>query len=90
MHIITHSKTCFTAHIPVAGSWRAQLLLWGMVASYNNPHTRCFALTVQLADHRDLIEGTDKIIDISTKCHSILSNILSIQVGSSTTCSIWR
>jgi hypothetical protein len=29
---------------------------------------------------RDLIEGTDKIIDISTKCHSILRNILTIQV----------
>jgi hypothetical protein len=29
---------------------------------------------------RDLIEGTDKIIDISTKSHSILSNILTIQV----------
>lgn len=31
--------------------------------------------------YRDLIEGTDKIIDISTKCHGILSNILTIQEG---------
>jgi hypothetical protein len=30
--------------------------------------------------HRDLIDGTDKIIDISTKCHGILGNVLAIQV----------
>eukprot|EP00882_Tetradesmus_deserticola_P015896 GHRQ01016952.1.p1 GENE.GHRQ01016952.1~~GHRQ01016952.1.p1 ORF type:complete len:179 (+),score=60.15 GHRQ01016952.1:608-1144(+) len=33
------------------------------------------------SSYRTLIEGTDKIIDISTKCHSILSNILTIQEG---------
>lgn len=30
--------------------------------------------------YRDLIDGTDIIIDISTKCHSILDSILAIQV----------
>lgn len=33
---------------------------------------------------RDLINGTDKIIDISTKCHSILDSILAIQVRGGT------
>jgi hypothetical protein len=39
-------------------------------------------LTQQLchAAYRDLIDGTDIIIDISTKCHSILDSILAIQV----------
>ena len=31
--------------------------------------------------YRDLIDGTDQIIDISTKCHSILGSVLGIQVG---------
>lgn len=45
--------------------------------------TRCAPLLLLPHLTRDLIDGTDKIIDISTKCHSILDSILAIQVSAS-------